>query len=125
MRLKETSEYMTRCVSRFQDALSQPDVKLYIHIYPLNKYEDNYQDFHTWIQTQSENINGIVFLLQQGSFPSIESIVHKPTLRSYKVTTNPHFIDAGEIFMGTHKDEFNFIITKIREYIEEINHHMS
>lgn len=106
-------EYYIRCVSRLTALLKSPHTKCYVHITPLitkAKYVQEVDNihmecicFHTFMETQTTNINGLVFIMvrEEGrNYHHIEKTHDASGQTIYVVYTNQHFIDAGECFMG-------------------------
>ena len=132
--IKETKdhEYYTRCVDRMRDIFNKDSNKIYLHIcrlITLERYEREHEDLLIQLKNFDEfigyhvkgSLKGLIFILvknKNNDNPSIRELLYeseKTKTKIFIVFTNPHFIDAGEDFMGNCYEEIDFIKNKIME----------
>lgn len=113
--------YYQRSIERFNGVFyDQSKRKTYIHIYPLalatssiRDTLEEIQNFHSFLLSKTTNINGIFFILMRGDkscYLSEKIEFGKENYISiYVIKTNPHFFDAGSIFMGNSHEETEMI----------------
>lgn len=133
IRKPEDIDYFNRCIVRLDRLLDSSEMKTYLHITPVvstyfyEKHKENIVNeikrFDSFIwERGNHNIRGLIFVMvinrsMEGK-PEQELIEQLDNeTRIYKIVTNRDFVDAGEIFMGNHGSELNFIKNMIYTYL--------
>ena len=128
------AEYYNRCIQRFRELIINDDQKAYLHIRHLitkEKYEIEKQtilqeiiDFDTFIYEYSKSsLKGLYFILvkdKKNNESFHQELLYESLTTGSKIITifvNPHFVDAGEIFIGEYYNEVLFIKEQIQNLL--------
>ena len=133
IRKPEDADYYNRCIQRLNRLLASTEMKTYLHITPVvsthffdmnhNQIIGEIKQFDSFIwERGNHNIRGLIFVMvinrSLDGKPEHELIEQLDNeTRIYKIVVNRDFVDAGEIFMGNHGAELNFIKNMIYTYL--------
>lgn len=122
-------DYYVRCVGRLKSLFETNTPKTFIHIAPTVTMETYNEikmdlfkqmvDFDMFIQTKTQNINGLFFILVKGSYNNERKCLYKTEEGSeiWELSVPEGFIDAGENFMGDCSGIISFIENTILKKI--------
>lgn len=120
------AEYYSRCIQRFRELLQKDTPKRFLHICPLvtlEKYDAEKEEILTKCQSFDSflSLKGLYFILVKDKKNPSEcrgELIHESHTTGSKIFVlyvNPHFVDAGETFMGEYEQEVLFIQKEITQ----------